>query len=146
INDAFNFVRAESMGYAMMITLQLDEKEEFDRLWTWAKTFLQMTSGTNANTFRDSCMTSGMNCSPGPDPSGSSYIAAALVLASHKWGDGPNIYSYGTEATRILAALPTLFDVNQALAVNGATPPASQHATPANQVPAFAEMWAAHTG
>jgi oligosaccharide reducing-end xylanase len=91
-------------------------------------------------------MTTGMNCSPVPDPYGTSYMAASLLMASHRWGDGPNIYGYRAEATRVIVSLPSLFDVNQALAVNGAMPPQSEHATPANQVPAFAELWAAETG
>jgi oligosaccharide reducing-end xylanase len=145
-NDVFNIVRAESMGYALMITLQLDKKEEFDRLWTWTKTFLQIAGGPIGNTFRDSCMVSGMNCSPLPDPYGSSYIAMSLVFASHRWTNGPNIYDYESEAQRVLASLPSLFDFTQGLSVNGAMPPQSLHATPANQVPAFAELWEKETG
>lgn len=31
-------VRTEGMSYGMMIAVQLDKKEEFDRLWKWVKT------------------------------------------------------------------------------------------------------------
>jgi oligosaccharide reducing-end xylanase len=42
--------------------------------------------------------------------------------------------------------MPTMFDAAQALAVNGPTPPPSQHATPAKQIPAFFELWARASG
>jgi len=31
-------VRSEGMSYGMMIAVQLDKQEEFNRLWKWAKT------------------------------------------------------------------------------------------------------------
>lgn len=31
-------VRSEGMSYGMMIAVQLDKQEEFDRIWKWAKT------------------------------------------------------------------------------------------------------------
>ncbi|MEJ2628199.1 MAG: glycosyl hydrolase family 8, partial [bacterium] len=42
-------VRSEGMSYGMMITVQMDKKEEFDRLWKWAKTYMQHTSGPRKN-------------------------------------------------------------------------------------------------
>ena len=36
-----NDVRSEGMSYGMMICVQLDKKEEFDKLWKWAKTYMQ---------------------------------------------------------------------------------------------------------
>ena len=42
IKDTYhNDVRSEGMSYGMMITIQLDKKEEFDRFWKWTKTYLQ---------------------------------------------------------------------------------------------------------
>jgi len=34
---ASNDVRSEGMSYGMMVTVQLNEKQEFDRIWKWAK-------------------------------------------------------------------------------------------------------------
>ena len=31
-------VRSEGMSYGMMIAVQLDQKEEFDRIWKWTNT------------------------------------------------------------------------------------------------------------
>ena len=33
-------VRSEGMSYGMMIAVQLNKKEEFDRLWKWTKTYM----------------------------------------------------------------------------------------------------------
>ena len=39
IEDTGNHdARTEGMSYGMMMCVQLDMKEEFDRLWKWAKT------------------------------------------------------------------------------------------------------------
>ena len=38
-------VRTEGMSYGMMIAVQLDKKEEFDRLWKWAKTYMYQSDG-----------------------------------------------------------------------------------------------------
>ena len=36
-----NDVRTEGMSYGMMICVQLDRQEEFNKLWKWAKTYMQ---------------------------------------------------------------------------------------------------------
>ena len=36
-----NDVRSEGMSYGMMIAVQRDNKEMFDRLWRWSKHFMQ---------------------------------------------------------------------------------------------------------
>ena len=40
-----NDVRTEGQSYGMMITVQLDHKTEFDKLWRWAKKYMQHQSG-----------------------------------------------------------------------------------------------------
>src|SRR5690606_7441033 len=40
-------VRTEGMGYAMMITVQLDKRDYFDRLWSYAKQALPYREGAN---------------------------------------------------------------------------------------------------
>ena len=46
IEDTGNHdARTEGMSYGMMMCVQMDRKEEFDRLWKWAKTHMQHKSG-----------------------------------------------------------------------------------------------------
>jgi len=54
-----NDARTEGMSYGMMICVQLDMKEEFDRLWKWAKTYMWMEDGYNEGYFAWSCATDG---------------------------------------------------------------------------------------
>jgi len=98
-------VRSEGMGYAMMIAVQLGHKSEFDKLWTFAKTKMQVTSGITKDFFAWHTDTTGKVIDPGIAPDGDQWIAAALVFASGRWGDGHGIRDYGAEATQILHAM-----------------------------------------
>ena len=41
--------RTEGMSYGMMVCVQLDKKEEFDRLWKWTRTYMYMDEGPGKN-------------------------------------------------------------------------------------------------
>ena len=44
--------RTEGMSYGMMMCVQMDRKEEFDRLWKWTKTYMYMEDGRKRRIFR----------------------------------------------------------------------------------------------
>lgn len=96
--------RTEGMSYGMMICVQLDRKEEFDRIWKWAKTYMWMDSGENEGYFAWSCGLDGSKNAYGPAPDGEEFFAMALFFASHRWGDGEGIYAYSEQAKDILRA------------------------------------------
>lgn len=105
IEDSGNHdVRTEGMSYGMMVSVQLDKKEEFDRIWKWVKTYMYMGEGWNAGYFAWSCHTDGSRNSEGPAPDGEEYFAMALFFASHRWGDGEGIFCYSEQAKAILKA------------------------------------------
>lgn len=97
-------VRTEGMSYGMMLCVQLDKKEEFDRIWKWSKTFMFLADGENKGYFAWSCQTDGTKNAYGPAPDGEEYYAMALFFASHRWGDGEGIFCYSSEARAILRA------------------------------------------
>lgn len=97
-------VRTEGMSYGMMLCVQLDKKEEFDRIWKWAKTYMWMDEGENEGYFAWSCALDGTKNAYGPAPDGEEYFAMALFFASHRWGDGEGIFCYSREAREILKA------------------------------------------
>ena len=99
-----NDARTEGMSYGMMICVQLNMKEEFDRLWKWAKTYMWMEDGFNEGYFAWSCATNGEKNANGPAPDGEEFFAMALFFASHRWGDGEGIFEYSREAKEILRA------------------------------------------
>lgn len=105
IEDTGNHdARTEGMSYGMMICVQLNRKEEFDRLWKWAKTYMWMADGENEGYFAWSCAVDGTKNAYGPAPDGEEYFAMALFFASHRWGDGEGIFNYSAEAKEILRA------------------------------------------
>ena len=70
VDTGNNDARTEGMSYGMMICVQLDMKEEFDRLWKWAKTYMWMDKGDNEGYFAWSCATDGTKNADGPAPDG----------------------------------------------------------------------------
>ena len=105
IEDTGNIdARTEGMSYGMMICVQLDRKEEFDRIWKWAKTYMYMEDGENEGYFAWSCKPDGTKNAYGPAPDGEEFFAMALFFASHRWGDGEGIFNYSAEARRLLSA------------------------------------------
>ena len=54
-----NDARTEGMSYGMMIAVQMNEKDIFDRLWRWSKKYMQHQSGTREGYFAWSCKTDG---------------------------------------------------------------------------------------
>ena len=79
-----NDARTEGMSYGMMLCVQLDMQEEFDRLWKWAKTYMWMPDGYNEGYFAWSCATDGTKNADGPAPDGEEFFAMALFFASHR--------------------------------------------------------------
>ncbi len=100
-------VRTEGMSYGMMIAVQLDKKDEFNRLWKWAKTFMQHKDGPAKDYFAWHCKTSGEVISPGSASDGEEWFVTALLFASARWGDREGIYDYKKEAQNILDAMLT---------------------------------------
>lgn len=98
-------VRTEGMSYGMMMCVQTDHREEFDRIWKWVMTYMYMDEGINRGFFRWSCHPDGSANSDGPAPDGEEYFAMALLFASHRWGDGEGIFNYSRQACDVLHAM-----------------------------------------
>ena len=96
--------RTEGMSYGMMICVQMDKKEEFDRIWKWAYTYMWMEEGESEGYFAWSCRLDGTRNADGAAPDGEEFFAMALFFASHRWGDGEGIYCYSEQAKKILRA------------------------------------------
>ena len=43
--------RTEGMSYGMMMALQMNRKDIFDRIWKWARTYMYLDKGPNAGFF-----------------------------------------------------------------------------------------------
>ena len=102
ISDIKNHdARTEGMSYGMMIAVQFGEKDIFDRLWRWAKKYMQHQSGIREGYFAWSCKTDGQRNSDGAASDGELYFITALLFASNQWGNDTGI-NYKAEAQHIL--------------------------------------------
>ncbi len=95
-------VRTEGMSYGMMMCVQMNKKEEFDRLWKWARTYMYLTEGPNKGYFAWSCKTDGTKNAYGAAPDGEEFFAMALFFAAHRFGNGEGIFNYQKEAEDLL--------------------------------------------
>jgi oligosaccharide reducing-end xylanase len=94
--------RTEGMSYGMMVAVQLNKKEVFDKIWRFSKAYLQHQSGPREGYFAWSLnpVTMKQN-SPGSASDGELYYITSLLFASNKWGNNTGI-NYYKEARRIL--------------------------------------------
>lgn len=100
-----NDARTEGMSYGMMVAVQLDKKEVFDRIWRWSTKYMQHQSGPREGYFAWSVNpeTKKQNA-PGSASDGELYYITSLLFASNKWGNDTGI-NYYKEARRILDAM-----------------------------------------
>jgi oligosaccharide reducing-end xylanase len=98
-------VRTEGMSYGMMVAVQLDKKEVFDKIWRFSKAYLQHQSGPREDYFAWSFnpITMKQNSPGSPSDWGGDYITS-LLFASKRWGNTTGI-NYYKEARRILDAM-----------------------------------------
>ena len=78
--------RTEGMSYGMMMCVQMDRKDIFDKLWTFSERYMLLKDGPNAGYFRWSVHIDGSPNSDGPAPDGEEYYAMALFMAAARWG------------------------------------------------------------
>lgn len=151
LDFASNDVRSEGMSYGMMIAVQLDQREPFDRLWKWAKTHMAHPDGPRAGYFAWQCRTDGTQIDPGSASDGEEWFTMALFFASHRWGDGEGIFNYGAEAQALLRAMrnnerggeiTAIFSPYHKQVVFAPTSDGSLLTDPSYHLPAFTELWA----
>lgn len=145
-----NDVRTEGMSYGMMIAVQLDRKEIFDRLWRWSKTYMQHHDGPLKGYFAWSCKTDGTRNSQGPASDGELYYITSLIFASNRWGNDTGI-DYLAEAQHILDCsmqkagmtdVSPLINLSEKLITFTPTRYGARFTDPSYHVPAFYEVWA----
>ena len=96
-----NDARTEGMSYGMMVAVQMNRKDIFDKLWRWAKHYMQHQDGPLAGYFAWSCKTDGTRNAQGPASDGELYFVTSLIFASNLWGNDTGI-NYKAEAQKIL--------------------------------------------
>lgn len=153
VDVANNDVRTEGMSYGMMIAVQLDRKAEFDRLWKWAKTFMQFGSGPHKGYFAWHCRTGGTLLDSTAASDGEEWFVMSLYFASARWGEGNGIYAYRAEADRILHTMlhkedepghgkvTNMFNAEKKLVAFVPSAGGNSFTDPSYQLPHFYELW-----
>ena len=150
-----NDVRSEGMSYGMMITVQLDKKTEFDRLWKWAKTYMQHKSGPRKNYFSWHTKTDGTILDPNPASDGEEWFVMSLLFASARWNTGTGIYDYKAEAQTLLDTmlnkepafdehnrkLTSMFNKKEKQIIFVPIGSAADFTDPSYHLPHFYELW-----
>jgi oligosaccharide reducing-end xylanase len=106
ISDLKNHdARTEGLSYGMMVAVQLNKKDVFDRLWRWTKKYMQHQDGVREAYFAWSVEPkTGKHNSEGSASDGELYFVTDLLFASNRWGNNTGI-NYYAEARRILDAM-----------------------------------------
>lgn len=151
ISDIKNHdVRTEGMSYRLMIAVQFDRKDIFDRLWRWSKKYMQHQEGLLKGYFAWSCQTDGTRNAQGPASDGELYYVTSLIFASNRWGNSTGI-NYLAEAQNILNCsmqkigmerVAPLINLEHQLITFTPDPFGGRFTDPSYHIPAFYEVWA----
>ena len=93
--------RTEGMSYGMMMCVQMNRQDLFDKLWRFSKRYMLLSDGPNAGYFAWSVGLDGRHNAEGPAPDGEEYFAMALMMAHGRWGSG-GAFPYLSDAREIL--------------------------------------------
>lgn len=143
--------RTEGLSYGMMVAVQLDKKEVFDRIWRWSKKYLQHQEGPRKGYFAWSINPNTMKKnSEGSASDGELFYITSLLFASNKWGNHTGI-NYYAEARNILDAMwakdgtGNIYNIiNTAHKQISFVPEGDGYnwTDPSYHVPSFMEIWA----
>lgn len=97
-------IRTEGQSYGMMMAVQMDRQDIFDRIWKWTDTYMRNHEGPYKGYFAWHGTLDGEKISEGPAPDGEEFFAMALFLASKRWGDKTEKpFNYSEQARELLS-------------------------------------------
>ncbi len=148
-----NDVRTEGMSYGMMISVQLNHREEFDRLWKWSKDHMAYPADSPWDGyFCWQCSPDGRKIGGSNASDGEIYYATALFLAGQRWNEP----AYTAAANEILAktmskdgeatGIYDLFDREKKLVTFVPDRVGHGFTDPSYMLPAFLDQWAEVAG
>ncbi len=149
LDTGSNDVRTEGMSYGMMISLQLDQPEVFDRLWRWSKEHMAYNEDSPWDGyFCWQCAPDGIKIGGSNASDGELYYVTSLFLAGEKW----NKPEYTAEANQILEKIMSkdgdatgvydLFDKDKKLITFVPDSVGHGFTDPSYMLPAFLDFWA----
>jgi oligosaccharide reducing-end xylanase len=143
--------RTEGLSYGMMVAVQLNKKDVFDRLWRWSRKYMQHQGGARDAYFAWSVNPkTGKHNAEGSASDGELYFITDLLFAANRWGNDTGI-NYYAEARRILDAMwskdgtggvTNILNVEHFQITFVPERWGSDWTDPSYHVPAFYEIWA----
>lgn len=152
--------RTEGIGLGMLITVQLDKQDEFDRLWRGAKA-RRISEGPKTGYYDSYCdfMGSSDICT---DPFGMEMYAMSLIFAHGRWGSAGGI-DYEADALELLERMQNgppvdaqgsgfgrdvtpVFDPETKLVLDQPNREFASFTRPSIVMPGFYRLWAEATG
>jgi len=149
VDTGSNDVRTEGMSYGMMISLQLNQREVFDKLWRWTKNYMAYPADSPWDGyFCWQCALDGKQIGHSNASDGEIYFVTALFLAADKWNEP----QYAEDANEILHKITNkdgkktgvynLFDDSTRLVTFVPNEEVHWYSDPSYCLPAFLELWA----
>ena len=149
VDTGSNDVRTEGMSYGMMISVQLDKREVFDKLWRWSKTYMAYPADSPWDGyFCWQCSLDGKQIGQSNASDGEIYFITALFLAADKWNEP----RYTADANEILHKITSkdgkatgvynLFDDSTRLVTFVPNEEVHWYSDPSYCLPAFLDLWA----
>lgn len=145
LDTSENQVVSQGMGYGMMICVQTDHKNEFDKLWKFAKNHMWRRSGAWDGYFASICNNSGDVKDENSRPEGDMYITASLILASKRWDDSSYMESAQYALKRMWDGAYKLFNPSSYIITFCPIGEYANFSSPAFDLPAFIELFAKYS-
>ena len=145
-------VRTEGMSYGMMVAVQLDRRDVFDRLWRWARTYMRCSSGPHAGYFAWHCTPGGAVLDSTSASDGEEWFVTSLLIAASRWPGGARAYE--ADARAILHTMlhkntelhhdgvTDMFDAATHLVVFVPARGGNAYTDPSYHLPHFYSLWA----
>lgn len=152
VSDVKNIdVRTEGQSYGMMVAVQMDKQDIFDRIWRWTKEYMMVKDGPRKGLIDWSINPDGVNRrARGSASDGEFYFVTDLLLASRRWGNDGSI-NYLKEAQTLLDDLfskdgsngvTNIINMEYKLINFCPDTRSNQWTDPSYHLPAFYEIWA----
>ena len=152
VSDVKNIdVRTEGQSYGMMVAVQMDKQDIFDRIWRWTKEYMMVKDGPRKGLIDWSINPDGVNRrARGSASDGEFYFVTDLLLASRRWGNDGSI-NYLKEAQTLLDDLfskdgsngvTNIINMEYKLINFCPDTRSNQWTDPSYHLPAFFEIWA----
>jgi oligosaccharide reducing-end xylanase len=146
LNIQDNDIRSEGMSYGMMIAVQMNKPDEFNKLWLFAKNRMKNMTGDHKGYFCWQMRRDGTCIDNGAAPDGEEYFAMSLLFAANRWNND----IYRSEALILLndmlhkpksGIINSMFNLNNNQIVFSPVGGASEFTNPSYHLPAFYHLF-----